>query len=62
MDTFLKSGIQLEQQHSLPQGAMPPIIFISSRMPILRSYILSLNADDSSFTSSLKSTLPSAVK
>jgi len=33
-DTALNSRNQLEQQSSRPQGPTPPMIFVSSRLPI----------------------------
>mgnify|MGYP006990352304 CR=1 FL=1 len=41
---------------------MPPKIFVSSLTPICRNSILVLNTEARSFTSSLKSIRPSAVK
>src|SRR6185312_1188878 len=50
-------------QHSgRPHVPYPPIILASSRTPICRISIRVLNSAASSFTSSRKSTRPSAVK
>ena len=52
----------VEQHIGLPQGPSPPSILASSLTPICLSSIRVLNIVARSFTSSLKSTLPSAVK
>ena len=62
MVTFLNSGMQPLQQTSLPQGAIPPKIFVSSRIPTCLNSILIWKVAAKSLTSSRKSTLPSDVK
>ena len=61
MLTFLKSGIQPAQQTSRPQGAMPPRMRASSRMPTCRNSMRRWNTLARSRTSSRKSTRPSEV-
>ena len=51
-----------EAKRKQEQMPMPPIILVSSLTPTWRSSILVLNTLARSFTSSLKSILPSAVK
>ena len=62
MLTGVKSDKNLEQQKGCPQTPTPPINLLSSLTPIWRSSILVLNTPASSFTSSRKSILVSAVK
>ena len=50
------------QQNGRPQMPRPPTIFASSRTPIWRSSMRVRNTAARSFTSSRKSTRPSAVK
>ena len=62
MDTGMKSSIYWLQQKGRPQMPRPPSIFASSRTPIWRSSMRAWKAAARSFTSSRKSTRPSAVK
>ena len=56
------TGKNEQQQSSLPQTPFPPILRTSSLTPICLNSILVLYIAAKSFTSSLKSTLPSEVK
>ena len=56
-----KSFRNWQQQSGRPQFAMPPRMAVSSRTPIWRSSMCVLNSCDSNFTSSRKSTRPSAL-
>src|SRR5690625_52211 len=62
IDTGSKSPSQVEQHNGRPQGPNPPNIFASSRTPICLNSIRVRKTLAKSLTSSLKSTLPSAVK
>ena len=62
MDTGTKSSRNWAQQKGRPQMPMPPSILASSRTPICRSSMRARNTEARSFTSSRKSTRPSAVK
>ncbi len=62
IDTGTKSPKKEEQHNGRPHGPIPPIIFASSRTPICRSSIRVRNTAARSFTNSLKSIRPSAVK
>ena len=62
MDTGIKSSKNWLQQNGLPQMPRPPSILASSRTPICRSSMRAWKAEARSFTSSRKSTRPSAVK
>jgi len=62
--TFMESNFfrYLLQHRTCPHTPSPPSIAVSSLTPIWRSSILVFSICDSSLTSCLKSTLPSAVK
>ena len=62
MDTGWKSSRNSLQQNGRPHTPSPPTIFALSRTPICRSSMRVRNTDARSFTSSRKSTRPSAVK
>ena len=62
MDTGVKSPSHWAQQVVLPQTPSPLKILASSRTPIWRSSMRTLNTAARSLTRSLKSTRPSAVK
>ena len=62
METGMKSSRNWAQQKGRPQIPRPPSIFASSRTPICRSSMRARKAEARSFTSSRKSTRPSAVK
>ena len=62
IETGINSGIYVAQHNGLPHAPIPPRIFASSLTPICLSSILVLKTEAKSFTSSLKSILPSAVK
>ena len=62
IDTGTKSERYELQHNARPHIPIPPIIFVSSLTPIWRSSILVLKTAARSFTRSLKSILPSAVK
>ena len=62
MDTGMNSSRNWLQHRGRPQMPRPPSILASSRTPICRSSMRARNTPARSFTSSRKSTRPSAVK